>query len=261
MEDLTLHFDYAMRDASRAQDSTGISPTALLDELQHTVNPCVWINQPQPHWRMAIHGNADPCEICPETFLQWAAMRGLFLYVKAKIGQSDDKEYLLYYATVRTREHKPVYPLSPQTVKVILQAGADPNHKWKNSTPWTRILGYLYSSTIGKEDPDVDQGWVDVCKLLILYGADLRAQIAIGTDDVKASAIEVLETAFIRFPRHPVQELLEILAERGSAMSRKRRGRHSDCYRPAPYHRSDTGCPRLRDSSTRRIVSRGRSRR
>jgi hypothetical protein len=154
-----------------------------------------------------------------------------------------------------------MYPLSPQTVKVILQAGADPNHKWKNSTPWTRVLGYLYSSTIGEEDADFDEGWVDVCNLLILYGADLTAQIAIGTGDVKASAIEVLETALIRFPRHPVQELPEILAERGPTMSRKRRGRHGDCYRPAPYHRSRTGSPRSQGSSTRRIVSRGRSRR
>ena len=134
----------ALQYARQAEESIGQAQTTLLDTLDKAAGT-VMLNYAaaddllQPfstgiHWSTAIlhEFGEDSCAWCPESFLEFAVMSGLTLYVKSKLKRMDDrsqstKNHLLFYATVAPDQHKTGSSHQMSTARFLIEYGADPN--------------------------------------------------------------------------------------------------------------------------------------
>ncbi|KAL8653328.1 MAG: hypothetical protein Q9226_003891 [Calogaya cf. arnoldii] len=204
----------AVNYAREAEQSTGQAQTTLLDSLDRVAGgvmlpPSTGADDFQPsitsaHWTAAIMHNPDDsdCDYCPTSFLEFAIMNGLTLYVATKLHQAKSQgtppqPFLLLAATLAMVKHNQNIPQNypqVQIVEKLLQSGASPNTKiarlspevkvtpqshaasvvyveqglFSGKTPWAQIVEYLDHDDDGSHEDE----WGQVCKLFLEYGAD-----------------------------------------------------------------------------------------
>lgn len=97
---------------------------------------------------------------------------------------------------------------------------------------------HLYrTSRIGKS---LSRNWLDICRLLVLYGANPRAYVV--TERLEyVSALQVVSRAFLHLPQASVEDLKILLIQRGAlreSSHKMRRGKRkfedSHCFHPQP---------------------------
>lgn len=236
----------AMNYAREAERTTGQAQTALLDSLDEVVGgilpPAPLLEYKLPSSNTAVHWSAaivhepdeDSCEYCPDSFLEFAVMNGLTLYVTRKISRMSAeataaKKPLLFYATIAPQKHYPSSPPQVQMVKALLKRRADPNEKFGESvvplqvamtktllkhgsnpnkrvkyyqdpetTPWELMLNYL---TL-EYDKNHQDFWLVVCDLFLCHGADPLLRVSTGSVSRGAtlSVPKVMRLAFNRLP-------------------------------------------------------------
>lgn len=193
------------------------------------------------HWAAVImHKFGDnSCDYCPRSFVAFAVMSGLTLYVATKLHQATSQGLalepsLLLDATLAMVKHdKKALPQVP-LVKKLLQLGASPNVKvskilpeanvapqfhgatfkdveqdWiPGKTPWTLILEFLAYDYYQEHEDE----WCQVCMLFLQYGAD--RSICLPTTEVlknhplgNTQHVQVLNLrSSPAFPEAPVSE-------------------------------------------------------
>ena len=244
-----LEVKAAMLLALQAEGSTGKAQTALLDAIDTTASLVAFAQKDNDggHWLSfllykvfdlggQICKGCDSCDSHPDSLLALAVRSGLTLFVRNFIRRCPGlkKGYrgrsLLQYATWHALSYKDThndigFKVQPSMVAMLLGEGLRPNAKSYGSTPWRALLKLLTCDyTLGR----LSSPWVDVCKLYILFGADVKAGCKVS--DEWKSTLEVLESAFQHLPVESYQELERMVLDR-------RRGRiWIDHRRPEARH-------------------------
>jgi hypothetical protein len=248
--------------ALKAEDSTGTAHTALLDEMDATAGQIYsegiyGTRIEERHWSSST--DFDQLWHLPrsrQSFLIYAARNGLTLYVQAKIASlnfgtaNQVQRSLLDYATW-FREPA----IRPAMVAMLLQAGFDPNDGGCKSrrTPWEELINYI---SIQKDTSTFNQSWIDVCKLFIISGADLKVKIRTSWTAGQLSISDVLRWAFRCLPQGSVSELGRMITHREERdEANERRERLSK-----PHFRDDANRRANHQLSSSENVSRHQSR-
>ncbi|KAL8724607.1 MAG: hypothetical protein Q9166_007854, partial [cf. Caloplaca sp. 2 TL-2023] len=202
--------------ARKAENSTGQAQTALLDTLNRVAGGAILPaslsdgdhtpSSTSIHWAAAIMHEFDDnsCGYCPSSFLAFAVMSGLTLYVETKLhhmtrqGIALEPSLLLDATLAIVKHDKNALPLVPMVEK-LLQSGAGPNVKVSKTlpevkvasrppaapfkaveqdlvsgkTPWTLIVEYLAYNYDQKHEDE----WCQVCMLFLKYGADRSVHV------------------------------------------------------------------------------------
>jgi hypothetical protein len=102
---------------------------------------------------------------------------------------------------------------------MLFEAGYNPNRYYDvpKSTPWLFLLEFLNASVKDSERRldfihGIDLLWVDVCKLFLLWGADIN--ICIKCKRGTRSMWEVLRAAYRHLPPESVLELKRLIDQR-----------------------------------------------
>jgi hypothetical protein len=208
----------AMRLAFKAEHYTGSSATALLDEFDNI--GCQIFESPNGiHWSAAMNTCGGLGEKRPISFLTYAIQCGLTLYVKSKLHFSEVKEdgfrgrSPLDYATWRHPLSQRLSPIQPAMVQMLFEAGYGPNDQVGTSTPWLSLLGFLNDrlASDGQASPlvqEFDLLWVDICKLFLLRGADVKV-----TQLVRRSVWDILKACFEHLHAESVLGLKKLIIE------------------------------------------------
>lgn len=109
----------------------------------------------------------------------------------------------------------------PSMIQMLLDFGFDPNEKNRSGTPWLNLLEHLEG--LKTQASPLKSVWVDICKLYILYGADLqdhgRNKNASGGTTSVAQRIKEL---FYDTPGQSTDELFQMINQRALKDPRKR---------------------------------------
>ena len=100
--------------------------------------------------------------------------------------------------------------VQPSMVAMLFEEGLRPNSDYCGSTPWRYFLKFLTCRHTRRKLPSP---WVDICKLYILFGADVKAGCEVFGK--WKSTLEVLESAFQHLPVESSQELKRLALDRG----------------------------------------------
>jgi hypothetical protein len=159
--------EQAMELALKSEDSTRRSNLALLDDLDNTISQVV--PSFDDHWTVGLNFASY---IPHYSFLHYAILHNLTLYVKSKLYFSSVSEglsfhaSLLDFATWRGRSFK--WPVSPSMVKMLFDFGCNPNQPMTGGrTAWHSLLGFLnesLESDMQEQTSYFGLLWVDVCK-------------------------------------------------------------------------------------------------
>lgn len=268
----------AVRYASQAESSTGHAQEDLLDELDKVAHGLLrffdvrdsdfsqnlsMLEFQTGHWanKIELNGLQDR-EQCP-SFLHYAIQNNLALYVKAKLSRqfsliNSTGQPLLTFAIFTEPFDQSSWPSTladpnekwnwsscstrPSTLASILQAGADPNEKWNGTTPWRQVLIHLHRYSQNFKF-SLSRDWVDVCRLLVLYGANPRAYL-VNERLEHVSALQVVSSAFLHLPQASVEDLKILLIQRGALREpshKMRRGKRKleDSYFLHPQSSND----------------------
>lgn len=222
--------------AAQAENSTGKAQVSLIDELdrvcsvQMRSSPFYHRYKSNIHWCAALHSHDQECYKCPESFLTFSILNGLGLYVQSKYGRDlqtlnrQASKPLLSFAigigcTPRQQQHHTTLSANVPTVAMLLRAGLRPNEQYGGSTPWRTVLWHL--SQI--EEACLEPSWLDVCKLLLMHGADANAYVKTGAArNLKVSALNVVESAFTHLPHRLVEEVRTMILQQTALASSKR---------------------------------------
>jgi hypothetical protein len=225
--------------ASLAEDSTGQTQVALLDELEGEVQYFG-----PPRCRNPRYCRQKHCIHIDSPFLLFAVQRGLMLYVKAKLGHTaralNERSCvsLLEHALFRYRYRsgsETICGLPLRMLDFLLQEGLDPNESSEGSTPWRRLLEHLHHELfLQRRFAMIDLAWVDACKLFLYYGANPFEVCG------NVSALDIIRQDFLHLPPEPVAELEAMLTQRGAvkkageqdSLKRKRTEYEQDLSRP-----------------------------
>ena len=223
----------------QAEASTGKAQTALLDEIDTTASLFAFGRNDNDggHWlsyllhetyhiddpgRRQIYAVCDSCDRCPDSLLTFAVRNGLTLFVKDFIRRVPGlkKSYggisLLDYATWYSPNDNGIrFTVQPPMVAMLFGEGLRPNDESCGSTPWLALLKFLTRDFGRRKLPS---RWVDVCKLYVLFGADIKAGCNVTSKSM--STWEVLESAFQHLPGESLQELERMVLHRGGGTTR-----------------------------------------
>ena len=217
--------------ALRAENSTCVPHTALVEELDHTISriasPGMIANEMTSSWYDTFHVTSDQCSTgrCYKTFLAYAVSKGLTRFAKSKIEQSKKvvhlETQLLVYATWHQLRFGEISVAHPEMVAMLLRIGYDPNRRtYPKGSPWSSLIAFIGQKVegdrkeVGKPLWSFDLSWVSVCNLFVLSGADVKSFHMI--ENRRCTAWEVFEPAFAHLPQGPVLELQRLLEERGA---------------------------------------------
>ena len=245
----------AMEYAARAENGVGMPQVALLDELDRAAarielngrdlySPVTqYYNRERlgrgVYWTASMHEYRDECSSCPESFLTFTMMHGLSLYVKAKLfadprlltypNGTKARRLILEYATFCRPKCKSISLHSP-LLAAVLEAGANPNQRFDQETPWERVLKFLLNYANLKSTSNSHQladsnhtvrtirsDWIGICKIYVLYGADPNQEVPQASE--LSNSITVLEAAgkiFTHLPQGPVDDLRALLFQAGA---------------------------------------------
>ena len=181
-----------MDTARHAEQSTGQTQTALLDDLDSKEGKLGVPFLENPHRRSvsimhwcstSLHSpGGDLCEYCPYSFLAFAVMNGLALYMRSKkslIATEPEagKKPLLLYAVIAPIHHN--RDLHFLTIKTLLDNGADPNEEFEDSqglrrTSWEAVYEYFKQGLESEVVRFHNAPWPHIFDLFIKYGARSR---------------------------------------------------------------------------------------
>ncbi|ERF73759.1 hypothetical protein EPUS_09357 [Endocarpon pusillum Z07020] len=203
--------DRAIQFTCKAELSTGHAHVDLVDEIHKVATDLLPPGRSLPWFTddRGMHAEfcQQTCTCLSITFVQYAILQGLTHYVRRKFSdiqflQSDSASSFLDIATglslsLEDKTEKAYSPSSdgrkgtrkhirrllglngscdnrpvPSMVKMLLELGLDPNEKRGGSTPWLNLLNHL--ETLRTQKSHLDSVWIDICKLYILFGADLN---------------------------------------------------------------------------------------
>ena len=233
----------AMRYAARAENSMGVPQVALLDELDRAAAKITLNSRrlydpflnPGVSWTASMHGIGDGCPSCPESFLTFAMMHGLSLYVKAKLfanprllaypNGTKARRSILEYATFCRPKCKNI-SLHPPLLAAVLEAGANPNKRFGKETPWEMVLKFLLND--GKLNVRaIGSDWIDICKIYVLYGADPNQEVPQASElSNSITALEAAGKVFAHLPQGPVEDLRALLFQAGARPPSRNQARH-----------------------------------
>jgi len=174
---------------------------SLLDELNNTgdelIKECKGLTLSEDAtWikffvRVRRIGLTDDCWISPKSFLELATIYGCSPYIEAKvrdrvISQTELQRLLLRTVLPSDVEWidriRRVYHSDKTTAKILLEAGADPNHACTDSNAdiakgegWTTWTSLLQVGISGERFYDVEL-WIECVILFLNYGADPTVQ-------------------------------------------------------------------------------------
>ena len=210
-EDIRRHAEGIIPIALQAEESTGKAQTALLRALATTVSQ---LTAGYSLCHRFIEGGL-PCDCCPDSILTFAVRNGLTLFVRDSIRrcrglkQSYGERSLLDYATWYQPGMKSA-DAQPSMVAMLFGEGLRPNDASHGSTPWRALLRFLAEEASFRRLPNA---WIDVCKLFVLSGADVKAGCEVR--DKWRSTWDVLKSAFRNLPGESLQELERMVLDRG----------------------------------------------
>ena len=216
----------------QAEDSTGKAQTALLDAIDTTVSLVPFAG----YTNGGIHGlsyilygrNSNDRYLgygnisvdfslgfpYPDSLLTFAVRSGLTLFVrdfvrrspcfKRGYGNISLLDYATWYCSVIGEN-----VVQPSMVAMLFREGLRPNDASCGSTAWCGLLNFLATKT--KEDK-LPSPWVDICKLFVLYGADLNTGCKVRGQ--WKSAWEVMESAFQHLPSESLLDLRRTFLDR-----------------------------------------------
>jgi hypothetical protein len=191
--------EIAVSFARRAESSTGRAHPSLVDEVGNLARVLLPAKQSVPFFAGGACGHVgsvQECFICPRiTFSIYAIAQGLTLYVRRKFGHeikqlnSESCVLLLDVAAgVRSSIHDDSSKIAtltrgyamcvedprplPSMIKMLLDLGLDPNESRRGSTPWLGLLKHL--EQMRSKAMRLESVWIDICKLFVLYGAELN---------------------------------------------------------------------------------------
>ena len=218
----------------QAEGSTGKAQTALLDAIDTTASLVAFARNDNNggHWLSlllhkeyhiggTIYGDCDSCNSCPDSLFGFAVRNGLTLFVRDFIRRSAGLKNgyrgrsLLEHASWRALDYKHThneisFQVQPSMIAMLFGEGLRPNAKSYGSTPWRALLAILTSEPpLGL----LPSPWIDVCKLYILFGADVKAGCEVSGE--WKSTWEVLESAFQHLPSESLHELERMVLDRG----------------------------------------------
>ena len=224
----------------QAEDSMGVAQTALLEAIDTTVSLAAFARNESNggHWLSyllhmgtSFHKNGQSrrsgchwCDRCPCSLITFAVRNGLTLFVRDFIRRSRGlkrscgERSLLDYATWYDSGDQNMPPIRPSMVAMLFEEGLRPNDASCGSTPWRDLLGCL--ATV-KGRVMLSSPWSDVCKLFVLFGADVK--VGCMHKGKWKSTSEVLESAFQYLPGDSFQELKRMVLDRGGGSNL---GRH-----------------------------------
>ena len=246
--------------ALQAENSTGSPNAELIEEFERTISrleprsPALGRLLPafRKYWPYSL---STKFYEGTDSFLKFAVFRGLTLFTKFKIEQLStvpQDEELLDCATWYQLAHDCTPVTQPALVAMLLKVGYDPNAYRHNSTPWRSLIKYI--GHVAYKDVDwfhgpqfmLDLTWVEICRLFVLWGADVR--VYYKWKDRIHTAWEVFDAAFNHLPRDPVLELRRLLAERGAMLFSEGRGSLS-IRQPGRTHHDRHSQPSLAQGS------------
>ena len=220
--------------ALQAEGSTGKAQTALLDAIDTTASLVAFAREDHgggPGLSALLYKTYEiggiVCEDCglydlrPDSLLALAVRNGLTLFVRdfirrcvgLKRGYRGRSllQYALSHAWGYTDTHNDtILKVQPSMFAMLFEEGLRPNSASCGSTPWRSLLKFLScTKTLGK----LPSPWVDICKLYILFGADVKAGCEVSGK--WKSTLEVLESAFQHLPVESFQELERLILDRG----------------------------------------------
>ena len=233
--------DFA-RLALQAEESTGKGQTTLLQAFDETGfliaqgrNGDSGRNRVDPRFHRTNAFNIRdeelaPCELChrcPNSLLLFAVRHGLTLSVRDFLHQSShplqtihQHRSLLDYATWYHSEHSTTPTIRPSMIALLLfEEGLRPNDDdscGSSSTPWQSFLDFLAEGdddVVRKWTPPPSP-WLDVCRLFVLFGANVSVGSTSGSRGKWRSTGQVLESAFKHLPGEPLRELKDMILDR-----------------------------------------------
>lgn len=213
--------------ALQAENSTGKAQTSLLKALHLTVRK-IGYGFKGPGAKSLYYDfyegvTPDPF---PDCVLPFGVRNGLTLFVRDAIRQSKSlketygKRSLLDYATWCSKE----LTVRPSMVAMLFREGLRPNEESCGSTPWRALLKFLASER--RTFRTLPVPWLNVCKLFVLFGADINAGCCEVFGEWKP-AWEILKSAFQHLPGESLQELESMVLDRGEGTRhRQARSKH-----------------------------------
>ena len=247
--------------ARRAESSTGRAHTSLVDEVDTLAGALLPAERSLPWFTDEAGDHAHFCQescTCPRiTFPIYAIAKGLTLYVRQKFGHEikalnsqssvllldvatgvsssihDDslkKAWLGYLITrgdgTRCEDPRPL----PSMIKMLLDLGLDPNESRGGSTAWLNLLKHLEQTRSKK--PRLKPVWIDICKLFILYGAELNNSR--GDNELQGespSSGKSVQNLFSDVTTASAVDLLHLIDQQSRRSTRKRKRRQSPSER------------------------------
>lgn len=213
--------------ALQAENSTGKAQTALLEALHLTVKrPASGFYSDEAYRLYHELYEGATSALFPDSLLKFAVRNGLTLFVRDAICQSKSlkethgNRSLLDYATWFPMYYRAGRTVHPSMFAMLFREGLRPNEQSCGSTPWRALLIFLAS-----EGRTLPVPWLDVCKLFVLFGADVNAGCEVFGE--WKSAWEILKTAFQHLPDESLQELESMVLDRGEGTRhRQSRNKH-----------------------------------
>lgn len=170
-----------------------------------------------------------------DCFLTLVIQFGLALYVKnllardsnvisAKAGQP-----LLEYA-IAPQWKKTLRPINVEVIKVLLEAGADPNKLYQGATAWQKSLEYVYAFlpkfAATPNDTQIIDQWYEIFELFLEHGADPDAWITPGQkfksdERLSLTATDVIAATFSKVVILKGVELNALLVKKSQEKARK----------------------------------------
>lgn len=200
--------------ALQVENSTGKAQTALLEALYLTVGKLLDINSPGAQMLCYELHDGSKCSRFPDSLLAFAFRNGLTLFVRDAIRQSKSlkethgNRSLLDYTTWYPMNYRAGCTFLPSMVAMLFGEGLRPNEQSCGSTPWRALLKYFAT-----ESRMLPVSLVDVCKLFVLFGADVKAGCEVSGK--WRSTWEILKSAFQHLPGESLQELERLVLDRG----------------------------------------------
>jgi hypothetical protein len=285
--------DNAVDFARRAESSTGCAHTSLLNEVDDLASALLPVERSLP-WFADEDG--DHAQFCQEsctclriTFPIYAIAKGLTLYVRRKFGHeikqlnSQSSVLLLDVATgvsfslrddrirfppgtlfrrgqtswmgrrgARCNDPRPL----PSMIKMLLDLGLDPNESRDGSTAWLNLLKHL--EQMRSKTPRLRPVWIDICKLFILYGAELNNSR--GYNELQGERPSIgksVENLFSDVTTASAVDLFRLIDQQSRKTPRKRKRQQSPSKRLTLEQRT-TCVEQTPSGQQRRQANRGR---
>lgn len=226
--------------ALQAENSTGKAQTALLKVLHLTVRKLGFgFKSPEarPLYKSLYEG--VNCDQFPDSVLPFGVRNGLTLFIRDAIRQSKSlketygKRSLLDYATWCSKE----LTVHPSMVAMLFREGLRPNEGSCGLTPWRALLKFLAS-----ERGTLPVPWLNVCKLFVLSGADVKAGCQVFGE--WTSTWEILKSAFQHLHGESLQELERMVLDRGGGRVSTGHGQSRNKYYQNTFQNRGCGSQR-----------------